>query len=61
MKNIKNTTQKERDARFEELKKQRRNIVAEYIRIKRQLLEIDMELNQIENANNGHFIEIKGE
>lgn len=61
MKNIKNTTQTERDARFEELKKQRRNIVAEYIRIKRQLLEIDMELNQIENANNGHFIEIKGE
>jgi hypothetical protein len=61
MKNIKNTTQEERDARFEELKKQRRNIVAEYIRIKRQLLEIDMELNQIENANNGHFIEIKGE
>lgn len=60
MKNIKNTTQEERDARFEELKKQRRNIVAEYIRIKRQLLEIDMELNQIENANNGHFIEIKG-
>lgn len=57
MKNIKNTTQEERDARFEELKKQRRNIVAEYIRIKRQLLEIDMELNQIENANNGHFFE----
>lgn len=61
MKDIKNTTQAERNARFEELKKQRRNIVAEYIRIKRQLLEIDMELNQIENANNGHFIEIKGE
>lgn len=61
MKNIKNTTQEERDARFEELKKQRRNIVAEYIRIKRQLFEIDMEMNQIENANNGHFIEIKGE
>lgn len=58
MKNIKNTTQEERDARFEELKKQRRNIVAEYIRIKRQLLEIDMELNQIENANNGHFFEM---
>lgn len=61
MKNIKNTTQVERNARFEELKKQRRKVVAEYIRIKRQLLEIDMELNQIENANNGHFIEIKGE
>ena len=61
MKNIKNTTQEERDARFEELKKQRRKVVAEYIKIKRQLLEIDMELNQIENANNGHFIEIKGE
>lgn len=61
MKDIKNTTQAERNARFEELKKQRRNIVAEYIRIKRQLFEIDMELNQIENANNGHFIEIKGE
>jgi len=58
MKNIKNTTQEERNARFEELKKQRRNIVAEYIKIKRQLLEIDMELNQIENANNGHFIEM---
>lgn len=61
MKNIKNTTQKERDARFKELKKQRRNIVAEYIKIKNQLLAIDMEMNQIENANNGHFIEIKGE
>ena len=61
MKNIKNTTQEERNVRFEELKKQRRKVVAEYIRIKRQLLEIDMELNQIENANNGHFIEIKGE
>lgn len=61
MKNIKNTTQTERDARFEELKKQRRNIVAEYIKIKNQLLAIDMEMNQIENANNGHFIEIKGE
>lgn len=61
MKNIKNTTQEERDARFEELKRQRRKVVAEYIKIKRQLLEIDMELNQIENANNGHFIEIKGE
>lgn len=61
MKNIKNTTQEERDARFEELKRQRRNIVAEYIRIKNQLLAIDMEMNQIENANNGHFIEIKGE
>ena len=58
MKNIKNTTQEERDVRFEELKKQRRNIVAEYIRIKNQLLAIDMEMNQIENANNGHFIEM---
>lgn len=61
MKNIKNTTQVERDVRFEELKKQRRKVVAEYIRIKNQLLAIDMEMNQIENANNGHFIEIKGE
>lgn len=61
MKNIKNTTKKERDIRFEELKKQRRTLVAEYIKIKRHLLTIDMELNQIENANNGHFIEIKGE
>ena len=61
MKNIKNTTQAERDTRFEELKKQRRKVVAESIKIKHQLLEIDMELNQIENANNGHFIEIKGE
>ena len=61
MKNIKNTTQEERDVRFEELKKQRRKVVAEYIRIKNQLLAIDMEINQIENANNGHFIEIKGE
>lgn len=58
MKNIKDTTQEERNARFEELKKQRRNIVAEYIRIKNQLLAIDMEMNQIENANNGHFIEM---
>lgn len=58
MKNIKNTTQTERDVRFEELKKQRRKVVAEYIRIKNQLLTIDMEMNQIENANNGHFIEM---
>lgn len=58
MKNIKNTTQAERDVRFEELKKQRRKVVAEYIRIKNQLLAIDMEMNQIENANNGHFIEM---
>ena len=58
MKNIKNTTQEERDTRFEELKRRRRNIVAEYIKIKNQLLEIDMEMNQIENANNGHFIEM---
>lgn len=58
MKNIKNTTQADRNARFEELKRQRRNIVSEYIRIKNQLLEIDMEMNQIENANNGHFIEM---
>lgn len=61
MKNIKDTTQEERNARFEELKKQRRKAVAEYIRAKNQLLAIDMEMNQIENANNGHFIEIKGE
>ena len=61
MKNIKNTTKEERDIRFEELKKQRRKVVAQYIKFKRQLLTIDMELNQIENANNGHFIEIKGE
>jgi len=58
MKDIKNTTQAERDTRFEELKKQRRKVVAEYIRIKNQLLAIDMEMNQIENANNGHFIEM---
>ena len=58
MKNIKNTTQEERDVRFEELKKQKRNAFAEYIRIKNQLLAIDMEMNQIENANNGHFIEM---
>lgn len=58
---MKNTTQAERDTRFEELKKQRRKVVAEYIKIKNQLLAIDMEMNQIENANNGHFIEIKGE
>ena len=58
MKNIKNTTQAERNARMKELKKQRRTIVSEYIKIKNQLLEIDMEMNQIENANNGHFIEM---
>lgn len=58
MKDIKNTTQAERDARFKELKKQRRKIVSEYIKIKNQLLETDMEMNQIENANNGHFIEM---
>lgn len=61
MKNIKNTTQEERNARFEELKKKRRNIISEYIKIKNQILEIDLEMCQIENANNGHFIEIKGE
>lgn len=58
MKNIKNTTQEERDARFEELKKQRRKVVAEYIRAKNQLLAIDMEMTQIKNANNGHYIEM---
>lgn len=58
MKDIKNTTQAERNARFKELKKQRRNIVSEYIKIKNQLREIDMEMNQIENANNGHFFEM---
>lgn len=59
MKDIKNTTQAERNARFKELKKQRRNIVSEYIKIKNQLREIDMEMNQIKNADNGHFIEIE--
>lgn len=58
MKDIKNTTQVERDARIKELKKQRRSIVSEYIKIKNQLREIDMEMNQIENANNGHFFEM---
>ncbi len=58
MKDIKNTTQAERNARFKELKKQRRKVVSEYIKIKNQLLEIDMEMNQIENANNGHFFEM---
>ena len=58
MKDIKNTTQAERNARIKELKRQRRNIVSEYIKIKNQLREIDMEMNQIENANNGHFFEM---
>jgi uncharacterized protein YPO0396 len=58
MKDIKNTTQAERNARVKELKRQRRSIVSEYIKIKNQLREIDMEMNQIENANNGHFFEM---
>lgn len=58
MKNIKNTTQAERNARIKELKRQRRSIVSEYIKIKNQLREINMEMNQIENANNGHFFEM---
>lgn len=58
MKDIKNTTQAERNARIKELKRQRRSIVSEYIKIKNQLREIDMEMNQIENANNGHFFEM---
>lgn len=58
MKNIKNTTQTERDTRFEELKKKRKVAVAAYIKARRELREIDLEMVQIENANAGHFIEI---
>lgn len=60
MKNIKDTTWEERDARFEELKKKRKVAVAAYIKARRELREIDLEMVQIENANNGHFIEIEG-
>lgn len=61
MKNIKNTTREERDNRLEELKKKRKIAVAAYIKAKAELGKIDLEMAQIETANNtGHFIEIGG-
>ena len=57
MKNIRNTTKEERDARLERLKEQRKKVLREYIKFKRQLLELDMEILQIEQASVGHFIE----
>jgi hypothetical protein len=41
-----------------ELKKYRRDALIAYIKAKIALDKIDLELTQIENANNGHFIEI---
>lgn len=59
MKNIKDTTREQRDSRLEELKKKRRMAVAAYIKAKSELRMIDLEMTQIETANNtGHFIEI---
>ena len=59
MKNIKDTTREERDNRLKELKKKRRVAVAAYIKAKSELRMIDLEMAQIETANNtGHFIEI---
>lgn len=61
MKNIKDTTWNERAARHNELKKYRRDALIAYIKAKIALDKIDLELTQIENANNGHFIEIEDE
>lgn len=58
MKNIKDTTLEERAIRYNELKKYRRDAFIAYIKVKIALDKIDLELTQIENANNGHFIEI---
>lgn len=58
MKNIKDTTWEERAARHNELKKYRREVLIAYIKAKIALDKIDLELTQIENADNGHFIEI---
>ena len=57
MKNIKNTKREERDARLERFKKQRKKVLREYVKFKRQLLKLDMEILQIEQANEGHFFE----
>lgn len=60
MKNIKDTTREERDNRLEELKKERKEAHRAYLKAKYALLEINLEIAQIETANNtGHFIEIK--
>ena len=58
MKNIKDTTLEERTARYNELQKYRKDALIAYIKAKIALNKIDLELTQIENANNGHFIEI---
>lgn len=57
MKNIKNTTREERNNRMEELKKERKLAVAAYIKARVALDRIDLEMAQITQANNGHFIE----
>ena len=61
MKNIKDTTWDERAARYNELKKYRRDALIAYIKAKIALDKIDLELTQIENADNGHFIEMEDE
>ena len=59
MKNIKNTTKKERDNRLKELEEKRKEVYRAYLKAKIDLRVIDMEILQIETANNtGHFIEI---
>lgn len=59
MKNIKDTTREERDNRLKELKEKRKEIFRAYLKAKLDLSGIDMEIQQIEIANNtGHFIEI---
>lgn len=57
MKNIKDTTLEERNNRMEELKKERKLAVAAYVKAKIALDKIDLEMAQITQANNGHFIE----
>lgn len=57
MKNIKDTTREERNNRMEELKKERKLAVAAYVKARVALDRIDLEMAQITQANNGHFIE----
>lgn len=50
MKNIKDTTWDERAARYNELKKYRRDALIAYIKAKIALDKIDLELTQIEKC-----------
>lgn len=59
MKNIKDTAREERDNRLEELREERQKAYRAYLKAKFALTEIEMEITQIETANNtGRFIEI---